>query len=428
MLKLGKSRAVITPDLSNNTTLDGMGRLGPILGVQDDLHAELFLLQDGKQTVVLCALDQVFISEGHLAHLFPSEGLFPTLNSKVSQRLPGAILILCSTHCHSATVIPKTANEETSAADCVAARNIIYEGVMAALEMALQDMREVEVAADRFPLVPALAGNRRTKLGNGTVIQGWGAGPLIPPGQKCVGKAGPDANWIDLIAFREPGTSRPLALISSYPSHIHFYEIPLVTGEAAGAAKNALHAANPDLQLMYCLGFGGDNAMEFAHPMPKDDEPSRIAWQKEKSVAFGEAFAQAVSARLPALHYSRVEEMQYVSDYKMWEAHGKHMLVECLRLGNYALCSLPGEMFLAYEETLRSDMPCEALLTIGYNRSDLGYVATSLGFEEGGYETIRGPSDIVDYHSPSARAKSDMDSGATVVQIANGQLQKLFCP
>ena len=412
MLKLGTATASITPKAWEGITMDGMPRIEATRGVLDDLQADVFVLQDGRNTVVIATLDQVSI-----ARIYISERLYPTLRAIVDKRLPDAQLILCATHNHSSLTIPVDANNAQAVANCAAAREVIYEGFSSALELALQEMREVEVAARRIPLSMPLGQNRRAKLGNGSCTMAWGAGPLILPGQKCVGKTGGDAVSIDMIAFREPGAAEPMAILSSYASHVHFYEVPCFTGEAPGGARRAMRRLHPNIHLMYSLGFAGDNAMQFAQPIPKDDEESRIQWQTEKTAEFGEAFSKTLSDHLTQLHYAPVDSLHYISHYEQNGKWGPFLLVESLRVGSHAICSMPGELFIELEKELRDGMPCETLLPMTYNRTELGYVyiATPLAFEEGGYETMHGPKNV------------GTDTGDVILKKVREQLQNLFC-
>jgi len=415
MLKLGTATAIITPTEWEQVTMNGMPRLIPNQGVLDDLQADVFVLQDGGNTVVICTLDQVFVTHDDQSNI----------EARLKLRLPGAHLIICSTHNHSSTAIPFGQKSEQAEANCAAAREIMYQGFSTALNQALQDMREVEVAARRIPLPMQLGLNRRGKLSNGGCTQAWGAGPLIPPGHKCVGKSGGDATWIDVLAFREPGATEPHALLSSYPSHIHLYEVPLFTGEVAGGARMSMRQRHPGIHLMYSIGIAGDVAQQFAHPIPVDDEPSRIAWQKEKTAAFGAAFSQVLSDSLQGLRYSSVDMIQYACHHEPGKRQEECLLVQSLRLGPHALCSLPGEMFIEWDGHLRRDMSCETLLPMTYNCSNLGYIPTQLGFEEGSYEAMRGPVEKM-VPEETAGQKGSPNTGEIIVEKARKQLASLF--
>lgn len=415
-MKLGTGSAVISPRVWDKITMSGMGRRIPTRGVLEDLRAQVFILQEKSETVVVSTIDQLFISEE----------MADSIGDRVRKRLPEAKLILCATHVHSAEAIPFDRNDPVAKQNCAAAREIVYEGYSAAFEQALGNLREVEVASDRIHVPVPLGLNRRGRLDNGSCITAWDNGAMIPPGHKLAGKSSEDATWIDVLAFREPGQSRPRALISSYPSHVHFYEIPYFTDEAAGAARRALKKLRPEAEMVYALGCCGNIALGFAHPIPGNDEETRIAWYKEKSNAFGETFARVLDEQLDKLEYRPVDSLAYTSYREPGTERLQDMLIETLRIGSHAITVMPGEMFIEFDGQLRAGQPAESLLVMTYNRSFLGYVATPLGFEEGSYETMRGPVTQVGYLTPTERVKSELTTGDFIVGKAREQLATLF--
>lgn len=415
-MKLGAGTAVISPKSWDKLTMSGMGRQIPTRGVLGDLCLEVFVLQEKNETAVICVMDQLFITES----------VATNIGVRTKQRLPQAHLILCAAHVHSATAVAQDASDNLAAEGCAEALQVIYEGFSKALAQAQQNMREAEVAAGRIPVPIRLGLNRRAKLGNGTCITAWDNGALIPPGQKYFGKSSEDAKWIDVLAFREPGQAEPFAMLSSYPSHVHFYEVPYFADEAAGAARRAMKKRHPNLTLMYAVGCCGNIALGFAHPIPKNDEESRIAWYKEKSNAFGEAFAGILSDALGKMKYAPVNQMSYTFHREPGTERDQDLQIETLRLGPHAICAIPGEIFIEFDADLRRDKPSESLLIMTYNRSFLGYVATSLGFEEGSYETMRGTVKETGYLTPTERVKSDLNTGDSIVAKAREQLAALF--
>jgi hypothetical protein len=414
-MKLGVGTAIISPKVWDNISMQGMGRQEKTRGVLYDLTLQVFVLQAGGQTAVVCVMDQLFTMQEDAAEL----------TKRCHAQVPNAHFILCATHVHSSSATPHEDSPEARR-NAAAALQIVFEGFSEALTKALKDPREVEVAAGRFFVPMRLGMNRRAKLANGTCVTAWDNGAMIPPGQKVVGRSSEDAKWIDVLAFREPGKTEPMAMISSYPSHVHFYEICYFTDEAAGAGRRAVQKRHPNLTLMYSVGCCGNTAMGFAFPIPKNDEESRIAWYKEKSGAFGEAFADVIDANLPKLRYAPVNEMRYVRHQDLRMEREEAITIETLRLGPHAICGIPGEIFIEFDADLRRNLPAESLLVMTYNNSFKGYIATALGFEEGGYETIRGTVKETGYLTPTERVKADLTTGDEVVGRARQQLAELF--
>ena len=416
MLILGTDRRSISPPSTEGLTMDGMPRRHPTLGILDDLEINLLLLQDAGKSVVICLLDWLFVRQAE----------FTAYENILQDLIPGAELMLCATHSHSSKPIPFGEPSPEAISRCEAAGTTLREAFAASLASALSARVEVEVASARIPFLPAPGGNRRVKLGNGSCVSAFGAGPILPPGHKLAGFGGPDAEAIDVLAFRKPGSVNPLALITGYSSHIHFYEIPYFTGEAAGAARLALRRALPEVHPFYAVSFPGDVAQQLCQPIPHDDEAARTRWQQESAQTFGLSFAQAVCPGLENLEYAPTKKLNFIRHQESSGHNEEFLLVETLQIGPHAVCSVPGEMFVDWEQAIRANLPCASLLALGYNASWLGYVATPLAFEEGSYEVMRGPVDVLGYPTPATRAKSSTQTGFQIIEIAKNQMAQLF--
>ena len=416
MLMLGTASAVITPPDLSGLTLDGMPRQISTQCKLEDLEIHLFLLQGSGAAAVLCVIDRLFIPEQEHARL----------QSIVNKLLPGTPLMLCATHSHSATASPFGAPSPEALEKIASILERIESRFTYCMEVAMNSMRAVEVAAARIPLSENTGSNRRAKMSNGTCASAFAGGPFIPPGQRWVAMGGPDPEVFDALVFREPGKEEPYAILTAYASHIHFYEIPYLNGEGASAARHALHGILPDVHFAYTVSCPGDIALRFPHPIPHDEESSRIEWQKTSSKAFGVSFAKALTEGLAGLQYTAAGHLQYTRYLKEGPWPLERMLVETLRVGDHALCTIPGEVSLQWEAEIRDGLACESLMLIGYNSSWIGYVATPLGFEEGSYETMRGPANLVGYSEPNARVKSGTKTGEQMVTIARSQVADLF--
>lgn len=420
MLTLGIGQAIISPPDITGLAPNGMPRSEVARSILDELEIHILLLREGDVTVALCVADQLFIA--------PKTD--DEIRKRFLRRLPGAGLVLCATHDHSASPIPfgpLGPSDPESLARCDSAHDRVLSGFEEALDAALAHPVEVEVGAARVPFQPALGQNRRAKLSNGSAVSIFSSGPVVPPGQRWAGSAGDDPSHIDLLAFRaKSGRGLPLAILMSYASHIHFYEVPAFTTEAAGAARKALLRLLPDTHPVYAMSISGDVSLRFAQPIPCDEEPGKTEWQMESSRAFGESFAAAVAKALDGLDYDSGVPLRLISHVESGPSNDEDLMVQTLRIGPHALCSLPGEMFFAWEAILRDNLPCESLISLGYNRSWLGYIATPLAFEEGSYETMRGPSDILAYPTPTTRAKGATTTGNKIMDIARGQFAELF--
>ena len=419
MIQLGTASKIITPEDIEKLDLQGMGRTCALRGALDDIEVNVFVLRDEQQQLIICVVDAVFV------HIDFQQALEEAL-----QIGENAMLMLTCTHDHSASAsaFDKSNPEHGAALD--AARDLLKQQCLAAINEAQSNVQAVEVGATRIELADSLGTNRRAKLDNGCCVTAWGAGPSIPPGAQWIDYAGPDANWIDVIAFKASGADRARAVLTSYGSHIHFYEIPMVTGEGGGYARCHMRE-QLQADVMYSTAYAGDVALQFHHPMPPGGQDEFIEWQRSGSMRFAQAFANQVEQAVSDLRFEVVDSLQmqthaWASERGAIGEMHEHYLIQTARLGKYAICSLPGEMFIEWDQVLRAQLPCEQLLVLGYNVSWLGYVATPLGFEEGSYECMRGPADALGYGDAVFRVKSSTYTGDEIMTEARRQLLHLF--
>jgi hypothetical protein len=64
--------------------------------------------------------------------------------------------------------------------------------------------------------------------------------------------------------------------------------------------------------------------------------------------------------------------------------------IAALRIGDVALCFLPGEPFIETSLAIRDASPAQCTMVVGYAGAWIGYVPTDRAFENGGYETNPG--------------------------------------
>ena len=365
MLQLGSAHKIISPSLPQFITMSGMGRLSPTRGVLDDTEVNAHVLYDGTQYVVICVLDLVFAQQS----------VYEEIKAGIQSQLPEAMLMMTCIHDHSATAQPYDKKDPAHIAESKAAHALMVAQSIAAILEAATQLEEVEVASTRTQLPQALGTNRRAKLNNGTCVTAWGAGPIIPPGMAWSGFNGPDADWIDVLAFRKRGADKASAVITSYGSHIHFYEIPMITGEAGGYARAAMREIFPEAAVTYTTSYAGDVSLQFPHPMPAGDDDVLIEWQRSQSERFAGVFARSVAHALDNMTYAAVDAMDlrehvWTGDVEDPNSTARYV-VQSLKLGESVLCTLPGEMFLDFDAMLRSGLDTHVVV-MGYNNSWLG--------------------------------------------------------
>jgi hypothetical protein len=274
----------------------------------------------------------------------------------------------------------------------------IIDGFAEACAKAKAGLRPAEVAAATATLTEPVGQNRRMLLSNGTAVNCWGAGPMIPFGHRAVGPAGPDSTRVDILAAREVGAAAPFAILTCYPSHPHLYELPYFSGEFPGAVKRRLEAAFPGAVAMHTSSTGGDIDLHCIHPMA-DYEPQQVRWFRDSAAILSDRFVRAVLPAVPTGGYQRPAQLRHgYYNSKPDESPGSQRLciLNCVALGDFAFVSMPGEIFLSFGLEILSRSPFAHTMLLGYNGSREGYAPAPIGFEQGSYEVMHGPGPDVD--------------------------------
>jgi hypothetical protein len=306
-------------------------------------------------------------------------------------------VLLSAVHNHCSS--PEAADKSPRAKAALRKANQkIIDGFVEACAKAKANLRPAELAAATATLTEPVGQNRRLLLSNGTCVNCWGAGPVIPFGHRAVGPAGPDSTRVDILAAREVGASAPFAILTCYPSHPHLYELPYFSGEFPGAVKRRIEAAFPGAVALHTSSTGGDIDLHCVHPMT-DHEPQQVRWFRQSAAILSDRFARAVLPAIPTAGYQRPSQLRH--DYytsKPQETPGSRRLtiLNCVALGDFAFVSMPGEMFLSFGLEVLGRSPFAHTMLLGYNGSREGYAPAPLGFEQGSYEVMRGPAPEAD--------------------------------
>jgi hypothetical protein len=306
------------------------------------------------------------------------------------------MVLVTARHVHSSTGVPRDENDPAcvQAAKDYSAK--IRRATIDACVQALGSLRPAEMAAGTVQLAQPLGQCRRMVFAHGGAMSSWGAGPVALPGERFVGPAWPNNRRVDLLAVREVGAREPFGLLTSYGTHIHLSGIPYFASEAVGGIRNELRRRLPNTTLVYAASMTGDYDLHSMFPIPADGVEAEIAWFKASAEEVGRRFADAVVPAMSAGGYVRPTTI----GHEYFEAGGpasdrrvRRFMLNALRLGDVGLLSVPGELFLEFVEAIQSRCPLKPLLVLGLNGSSgLGYVGTPLAYEQGAYETARGPA------------------------------------
>ncbi|HUT57739.1 MAG TPA: hypothetical protein VNA25_07790, partial [Phycisphaerae bacterium] len=413
--QIGVAVRDISPPQPTRLKPTGMGRLVPTRGVLDPLRVEAMAIRAGGELA--------FVTSSDLRTVWIE--WVQEIREAVAARTgcdPGRVLI-SGTHNHCSS--PEAADDSPEAkAALEAANRKIIDGFIDACVEGAGSLRPAEIATATFTLREPVGQNRRFRLSNGTCVNTWGSGPVIPPGMKAVGPGGPDSDRADVLVAREVGAERPFALFISYPSHPHLCALPYFSGEFPGAVKRRVERLIPGATAMQASHAGGNIDLHCIHPMP-DGEPAQVQWFKDSAELLAERFTRDLLPAIPTGGYSRPSKMrhEYWSTEGAEPAGSKRLTVlNAVALGDVALVSMPGELFIELAQDIHAASPFPHNILMGYNGSRQGYVPRPLGFEQGSYEVMRGPSltveeDLAQPSSVRSRIETGREITAKILEI-----------
>ena len=428
---VGVASTDISPKRPELLWVGGLHSTEPSRGVLEEnpLTVDAMALRAGGKTAVVATCD----TGGYSWRSETAVRKVVAARTGVDEKL----VLVTGRHNHSAGARPADAENPDAAAAGKGFWEGIRDGIVEACVGAVASLRPAEIAAATATVGEPVGQNRRMQFGHGGVVPSWGSGPVSVPGEKFVGPTGPDSMRIDFLCAREPGADRPFALLTSYASHIHLSSIPYFSGEAAGGIKNALRERLGDVTVVYANPTGGDLDMHATHPVPPGGPEAELAWFRESCRVLGNRFADAVVPAIPAEGYVRPGELRH--EYFETEGHEtdrtkRFYLINAIRLGDIALASLPAELFVELVYEIYQASPIPHLLLMGFNGSGhLGYIGTPIAFEEGGYETGKGPAPSPEEEERMIRegvksrmiGRARLDTGREIVRTAGELLARL---
>jgi hypothetical protein len=423
LLNAGAARRDISPPNPKLLRPTGMSRLQSTIGVLDPLYIEALAVEAGGRGAILLTGDLRTLEYDWVVEV----------RTTVAERLdlePEQILF-SSTHNHCSSPEPDGDSPEAQAALVVANRLITSAMIDAAIE-AWETRRPAEIAYTQATLADRVGENRRMRVSNGTCINCWHGGAVCPPGHKYVAPGGPDSTEVRVLSVRQVGAKKPFAVFVSYPSHPHLSALPYFSGESVGQAKREIAAdLGGDVIVLWGNHTGGDIDMHCVHPKP-DGLEAELAWFQQSQQTLGRRLAAAV---VPAVRgcrrYERPATLKhgYRSTGEGRPKESSIVMINAVVLGDVALASIPGEIFLELGREAMARSPVPKLLMMGYNGSAAGYQPKPLGFEQGSYEVMRGPAksddDLLEARPGLFVRRAQRDTGQKVVDTLVAMLGEL---
>ena len=390
-------------------TPTGMGRLGPTLGTLQPPRMEAMAVRAGGELAV--------ITTGDLRTI-PYEWIV-RMRREIAERIgcDEQRVLFSGDHNHCFNPIAYGDSPEAAQA-AEAADDQIQQTIIDVAVRAVERLAPAEIAATTIELSETIGQCRRALVSNGTAVSAWGSHPAAIWGVKIAAPGGPDPTTVGLVAIRRPGETAPVAVLVNYDSHPHLCGLRYFSGENPGGIKRRIERLVPGATCLYTHGTGGNIDMHCIHPMP-DDEDDQRAWFERSIETIAERMANDVVPALDGMTYHRPDRLTHAywsTEAESTDQKRRMVILNAIGVGEVAFVSMPGEMFLEFGLEIRGRSPFDETVLMGYNGSRQGYVAKPIGYEQGSYETMRGPStsrEEEDVRKPVIRARVETGDEVT---------------
>ncbi len=403
-MKAGVATANITPPVGVDMTGFG-GRPSPCVGVHDDLYARALVLDNGDARIGIVTTDLLSLARP----------IVERVREAASESLGIAphALMLNSSHTHSgpATIYLRGLGDLDEAyCDCLSRK------IVGALRMAVDDLEDAPL---RFGVAPVQVGdNRRERMPDGSTKLGVNITGAVCEDVQVLRVDLPDGGAKALLFAHaaHPVVLRGANVLISrdYVGYavdgVEALMGPAVTALFAQGCCGNINAGGRDtFEVAAGLGrlLAGATAVaaERAQPMAGDalagaSTQLQLPYLSPPSQAEAQAQLDQARAALAALNGKDVnrgqrmvaeglvawaEDMLAVVEGRLDDPSARFE-VQALRIGDAAVVSLEGEVFVEYATNIRAASPFEHTMVLAYTNGCIGYVPTAAAYPDGGYE------------------------------------------
>ena len=432
-LLAGAASVVITPPVGLDLCGFG-GRPGPSEAVHDDLHAKALYLGpaegDGQQVIIitcdLIGLDRESVRE--IRQAIAAQTGVPA----------GSIMIGCS-HTHSGPATPCIASLGKVDAAYMA---VLKRSIVGAAKMAYDGRQPAALGSLREPISVGI--NRREMREQGMTI-----------GRNERGLTAP---WVDVVAV-DTMAGQPLARFFVHAAHAVTLSGQDITADWPGYAQSIVERIygegcvamfgqgccgniNSDPRGTYEVAEAQGRAMagavvKAAEYATKEPEVAIACGSVDlalpcfdpPSVAEAQAQLEALkqtAANRPERNYGldmmgagdvawaeRILALAQAGATNLTRAYE----VQAIRLGDFVLVGLPGEVFVEYALQIDEGAAYRQTATMAYANDNVGYVPTAAAYEEGGYEVTHA---IRFYGDTMLRPEGERMIVAAALELARG--------
>jgi len=400
-----------TPPIGSRMAYD------PVTNVWDlTLRARGIVLLGAGEPVVLCAVDWIGIAnEGHDA--------FRHTLAKAAGTTPQRVAVH-TVHQHDAPdcdfgaeSLLKAAGADPLNYDGAFAREVLRR-LEAAVRQGLAQAQPVSHVGLGEAPVFQVASNRRI-LGPDGKVRATRYTTCKDPDLRAEpeGTIDPSVSLISLW-----NGDRPLAVLSYYAVHPQsYYRTGIANPDFPGVARFLRQLAVPGALHVHFNGAGGNlGAGKYNDGSPENRlilaqrlaDGMKRAWEATRREPVD---ASAVSwtvepVVLPLARHLSAQELEAQLKEKdaafflqggaaklAWlrRCQAEHPLeVSCLALGRARLLHLPGELFVEFQLAARAARPDCLVAVAAYGDYGPGYIGTAIAYEQGGYETSLGASNV----------------------------------
>ena len=427
-LRAGAAMADITPPVGISLAGSLTGRAAT--SILDPLHARAVVLESGGTRIAFVLLDLVAFGNEDAARARAA--------AAKAASIPAENICVSCTHTHSA---PCTLTIFQSVREAAYIETVIQR-VGEAVRQAVERLQPARAAwANGWEPRPGF--NRRYHMKDGTVKMNPGAG-----NPNVLRPAGPTDPQIPMLMI-ETAAGRPLALVANFSLHyIGDHNGLAISADYYGVFAGLMRERKgADFVALLTHGASGDVNNVDVSQKPVKREPGErsrevagwIADQVEQQWAkakFEETVSVAATQdvyklRVRKLKGAELEEARLQSENEKLplvdRLYGKErlellkwpdeipMVIQSLRVGDFAASTFPGEMFCRHGLDLKRASPFPVTAFIELANGFSGYTPTRVDYDLGGYETWLARS-----------AFAAPFTGEEMVALAAMQLRKLW--